>query len=244
MIYSILLPFLIALAPLGHAAVVITDFQVGPGGVGSNFTPTYDVSDQDLINGLAPAVSAGDFSVELSGGIPVLTNGTYGTITEPGGAPDRTHPALGVAGGGSGTGTVLVYNLAPSQFGYNIASVWVYGGWNDNGRDAQNYTFSYSVVGDPSFVLVATVNFNPTVGPDLQTANRSIILDNDRPFLGVNVDAVRFEFPTGAENGYTGYAELDVVGIPAIPEPSSILLLGMGLAGVFRRCRVAKAISG
>lgn len=238
--FSILLPFLSVLAPLGHAAVVITDFQVGPGGPGSNFTPTYDVSETDLINGLTPAVADGDFSVELSGGIPVLTDGTYGTITEPGGAVDRTHPAFGVAGGGSGTGTALVYNLAPSPFGYNISSVWVYGGWNDNGRDAQNYTFSYSVVGDPAFTTVTTVSFNPTVGIDLQTANRSIVLDSNQPFLGVNVDAVRFDFPEGAENGYTGYAELDVIGTAAIPEPDVAWLAMAGsLALVAHRRRRA-----
>src|SRR6188768_1705023 len=98
------LVFLAAAAPSFAAIVVSTNAELGPGGVGSTFTPSYAVSGTDLINGMAPSAVAGDFAVtEITGGTPVLTNGSYGTITEPGGAADRTHLAFGIAGGGGGS---------------------------------------------------------------------------------------------------------------------------------------------
>ena len=236
------LPCLIALVaatPAFSAAVFSTDVQIGPGGVGSTFTPTYIVSSSDLINGMTPSAVVGDFAVtEFTGGTPVLTNGTYGTITEPGGAPDRTHGAFGIAGGGGGSGTSVTYSLSANPLGYNISSVAAYGGWNDNGRDAQLFTFSYSVVGSAAFVTIpVTVDFNPTVGASLQTANRTILTDNALPFLAQNVDAVRFDFPGTVENGYTGYAELDVIGVAVVPEPGTALLGLAGGGGMMRRRR-------
>ncbi len=220
------------------ALVTVTDFQAGTGGAGSTFTPIYTVSDSDLINGLTPSSFSGDFAaVEFSGGLSVLNDGVYGTITEPGGAPDRTHGAFGLGGGGAGTGNFVIYNLGASPTGYNLSSVFVYAGWNDNGRDQQLYTFSYSVVGDASFTTLTTVNYNPAVGPDVQTANRSILLESDTTYLAMGVDAVRFDFPAGVENGYTGYAELDVQGVATIPEPSALAFSGLGLLALARRRR-------
>jgi len=210
--------------PARGAVTVATDFQVGPGGVGSTFTPTYVVSNTDLINGMLPSASSGDYTVELSGGLPVLTNGIYGTITEPGGAPDRTHGAFAVAGGGSGTGTTLTYSLntGASPAGYKLSNIVVYGGWNDNGRDQQAYTVQYSTVASPAtFLNLATVNFNPTVGANLQTANRVTIAEDTLPFLATGVAAIRFNFDPATENGYSGYAEIDVIGQP-VPEPGVI----------------------
>src|SRR5262245_56628635 len=121
------LVFFVTTAPSFAAVVVSTNAELGPGGVGSTFTPSYVVSSTDLINGMAPSAVAGDFAVtEITGGTPVLTDGTYRTITEPGGAADRTHLAFGIAGGGGGSGTSVTYNLSASPFGYNISSVAVY----------------------------------------------------------------------------------------------------------------------
>lgn len=235
------LGLVMAVASASAAVVTNTDFEVGPGGIGSTFTPSYVVSNSDLINGLAPSASSGNFAaVELSGGLPVMNDGVYGTITEPGGAPDRTHGAFGLGGGGSGTGTSVTYNLGANSFGYDISSIVVYGGWNDNGRDQQFYTVSYSLIGDAAFVPLTTVNFNPLVAGGFQTANRSTITENALPFLASGVDEVRFDFPAGVENGYTGYAELDVLGRAAIPEPGAFMLAAFGsIAVMARRRRVA-----
>ncbi|MEO8353421.1 MAG: PEP-CTERM sorting domain-containing protein, partial [Chthoniobacteraceae bacterium] len=223
-----------------HAAIVIsTDNEVGPGGVGSTFTPSYVVSSTDLINGLIPSDSSGDYGFELSGGITVLNDGVYGTITEPGGAADRTHLAFGVGGGGSGTGTFVTYalDIVTNPLGYDITSIAVYGGWNDNGRDQQLYTASYSLVGDPAFIDFPLVDFNPAIAADLQSATRTIISEDALPQLASGVDEIRFTFDNPMpENGYTGYAELDVLGTPTVPEPGSaaLLLAAFGLLGARR----------
>lgn len=224
-----LLSGLLIVASSKAAIITLTDFETGPGGTGSTFTPSYSVSNTDLINGLTPSFFSGNFAaVELAGGLPVLNDGVYGTITEPGGAPDRTHGAFALAGGGSGTGTSVIYTLGANSLGYNISSIFAYGGWNDGGRDQQLYTVSYSRTGDPSFITLATVNYNPVVGPNVQTANRSILLETSQPYLALGVDQVRFDFPAGVENDYTGYAELDVMGVAAVPEPGSMVMLAFG----------------
>jgi hypothetical protein len=223
----------------GAVVTTSTDFQLGPGGAGSTFTPTYVVSSTDLINGRAPTASSGDFSVELSGGLPVLNNGTYGTITEPGGAPDRTHGAFAVAGGGGGTGTTVTYSLdtATSPAGFNLKQIDVYGGWNDNGRDQQAYTVQYSTVANPvAFLDLASVDFNPAQPANVQIANRVSITENTLPFLATGVAAVRFNFSGATENGYSGYAEIDVIG-NAVPEPSAVGIIAAGCVAVLRRRR-------
>ena len=201
-ILSMLFVVAVAIAAPAFAVVVTTtDNQVGPGGVGSTFTPSYVVSSTDLINGLAPSASGGDFAVtEITGGTPVLTDGVYGTITEPGGAPDRTHLIFGIAGGGSGTGTFVTYTLDTSvnTLGYDITSIAVFGGWNDNGRDQQLYRAAYSVVGSPLFIDLPLVDFNPVIGANLQSATRTILSENALPSLATGVDQVRFTLHSGS----------------------------------------------
>jgi hypothetical protein len=213
--------------------VVSTNNEVGPGGAGSTFTPSYVVSATDLINGLAPSAVGGDFAAtEITGGTPVLTDGVYGTITEPGGAPDRTHLIFGIAGGGSGTGTFATYTLDTSvnTRGYDISSIAVFGGWNDNGRDQQLYTAAYSQVGSPLFIDLPLVDFNPAIGANVQSATLTTLSENTLPLLATAVDEIRFTFSPAPENGYTGYAELDVIGTPTIPEPGAAALVLAGLA--------------
>jgi len=222
--------------------VITTDFQVGPGGVGSTFTPTYAIPSNDVLNGLTPIASSGNFAaVELSGGLSVMTDGVFGTITEPGGAADRTHAAFGLGGGGSGTGTSVTYglNLALAPLGYNISSIVSLGGWNDNGRDQQLFTVSYSTVADPNTFLQigTTANFNPNVAANLQSATSVTIADSTNAPLAVGVGALRFDFPAGVENAYTGYAELAASGTATVPEPSCVAVLALTGALVASRRR-------
>lgn len=97
-----LLPLAVfGLTSLTSYAVVNTalDNEVAPPG-SFNFTPSYVVSNNDLLQTSVGSIDfLGDFAAtELTGGVPVLTDGIYGTITEPGGASDRTHFIFGIAG--------------------------------------------------------------------------------------------------------------------------------------------------
>jgi PEP-CTERM motif-containing protein len=215
-----------------HAVVIpVFDNEVGPGGAGSTFTPSYVVSTTDLLNSLTPSGFGGNFAaVEITGGLPVLTDGTFGTITEPGGAADRTHLIFAIAGGGSGTGTFVTYTLNTSvnTLGYDIDRIVVYGGWNDNGRDQQLFTAAYSLVGDATFIDLPPVDFNPVIGANLQSATRVTLAESAPTPLASRVDEIRFTFSPSPENGYTGYAELDVIGRATVPEPGSVMLLALG----------------
>ena len=217
------------------APVIDTNSQAAAAPGAASFTPTYTVSSTDLINGLTPTASNGDFAQELSGGLPVLTDGTYGTITQPGGAADRTHGAFAVAGNTAGTTVTYTLNTAASPLGFNLNSIAVYGGWNDNGRDQQDYQVLYSTVQNPTtFTSLATVNFNPTVPDGTQSATRTIVTDTTG-LLATGVGALRFNF-LSPENGYTGYAEIDVLGSPT-PEPAGSALLCVGAAALMLRRR-------
>lgn len=207
---------LLALAGSASAAVVVTtSVQIGDGV--TPFTPTYAPQAGDLLGGLAPFSSVGNFSLELSDGTPALTNGSYPALST---GTIGSHLGLATAGNGGGAGTQLTYIFARS----NVARVDVYGGWNDNGRDEQDFTIQFSTDGGLNFgSLIPSGEFNPTVGAGLQSATLVSIRDNAGA-LATGVNGIRLNFSNAVENGYTGYAEIDVI---AVPEPGAIGLLGL-----------------
>jgi hypothetical protein len=225
---------LVVAARSSAAPVVTTDSQAAPAAGGASFTPTYAPSSTDLINGRTPSASNGDFALELAGGLPVLTDGAYGTITQPGGAPDRTHGAFATAGNTAGTSVTYALDTAAHPLGYDLSSIVVYGGWNDSGRDQQLYQVLYSTTANPTnFVNLASADFNPNVPADTQSATRSTITDTTGR-LATGVAALRFNF-LSPENGYTGYAEIDVLGSATVPEPAGCALLCIGAAALMAR---------
>lgn len=228
---------LLALAPRAAAVVVITTHaEAAPAPGAPTFTPSYAVSSTDLINGLLrPANFSGNFDLELGGGMAALTDGTYGTITAPGGAPDRSHAAFATVGGGSGSGRFVLYSLdlAASPLGYDLTQIDLYSGWNDSGRDQQVFAISYSTVdGGGVMIPLASGSFNPAVPADSQSATRVTITDT-LSRLATGVETIRFDFtgPPAPENGYVGYAELDVLGTAVVPEPGTLTMLA-GAAGL------------
>ncbi len=216
-----------ALAAAAQAAVVVTTSnQIGDGV--SLFTPTFAPLSNDLINGLSPSSASGNFTLEVSDGTPALTNGVYPPLST---GVVGSHVGLATAGNGGGSGTQVTYLFSAS----NIDRVDIYGGWNDNGRDEQQFTLEFSSNGGVSFGSpILSGSFNPTVGAGLQSATLVRISDNAGP-LATGVNAIRVNF-LGVENGYTGYAEIDVV---AVPEPGSSVLLGLLTVGLAARRRRA-----
>jgi hypothetical protein len=204
-------------AVAGATVVTTTDFQTN----GTNLLPPpYTPSSVDLINGLSTSAEAGNYNQESAGGTGGLTDGSYPLM-------DRDNwEKSGFATGGNNGGTTLTY-LLPSAS--NVTSIDVYGGWQDGGRDQQGYNVLYSTSAAPAtFIALATVDFNP---PAVNVPQATLVsISDDAGNLASDVVAIRFDF-NNVENGYTGYAEIDVMGSP-IPEPSTLVLAALGVLGL------------
>ena len=183
------------------------------------FTP-FTVRNDDLLQtSLASVQASGNFTLENSGGVPILNNGQF-TILGGGG----NNPQLATAINNSSV--VFNLNVSFSPLGYIITNITTYGGWNDSGRDQQLFTISYSLIGNSGFSFMDSINVNPSPsGPgQVATGVRAIFTASL-----TGVDAIRFDFPSGQENTYAGYAELDVLGAP-LPEPGMDSLTSVGAA--------------
>jgi len=193
-----------------HAAVLVTSsVQLGS-------AHNYTVSSTDLINGLAASASTGDFEREGSAGLTALNNGSFPTFVS-------ANPII--ASGGDNAGTSVTFTLPTAV---SIASIDVYGGWTDPGRDQQHFSVWYAIDSAPAtFIFLTTVNFQPSETGGTQ-ATRSSITEDSTGVLAQDVKALRFDFNV-VENGWSGYSEIDVF---AVPEPSSALLGCSGLLGL------------
>jgi hypothetical protein len=209
-------PLTVSSAP---AAVnnIITSYaaQTGYGSVSTNFAPTWTVPPGSLIAGQSPSsVGSGNFSMNGTGGVEVLTDGTAGSFNYwPG-----TGSSLTEATCGTNAGQSVTYTLTASPSGYILSNIVVYGGWGDSGRDQQAYTVYYSTTSDPgSFTPLIAVNYSPPDANAVQAATR-ITLSPATGALASNVAAVMFDFTTPpGENGYEGYSEIDLYGTSVTP---------------------------
>ncbi len=198
----------------------------------SGSTP-YTVSNTDLLQ--APGTTAtwdgntntwGTFSTSSS--LSTLTDGQFGTTGAAGRADalflaadsvDLPNPAH------------LTYTFDTSHnSGYAITSIATYTGWSDNGRIDQDYTVSYSTVSAPNtFINLATVAFNPT------DDNTSVVItQGGAETMPTGVKSIQFTL-ANQQNGYVGWREFDVTGFAMIPEPSLVVLLGLGGLLLFGR---------
>jgi hypothetical protein len=188
-----------------------------------SFAPTWDTSAfaSSLISGSYPSdFGPGNFndpdvnpvSQNLAGGLGVLTDGDYGTIIDGG-----AHPAFATCG--NTAGQYVTYTLPANANGYDLTNILIASGWNDDGRNANWSTVSYSTVANPSiFLPLAVVTNTPTLGA------KSEIRATLQPAAGVlarNVYAVMFSFewPQGIPNGYSGFSQINVFGSPSVTAP-------------------------
>lgn len=199
-----------------NAVVVITaESDVAPAGgaVHAPFQPTFaggSPSSIDLLEGLLPVDSVGNFTQELSPGPVVLTDGSDATVyPEDGtGGNDIDHAAY--ATGGNTGGTSLTYSLGGL---FDLSSIVVYGGWNDGGRDAQKYEIFASNDGGTTFNSLAIHDGGDGLSGTEPIGWRVEFTEDTLPNLAEDVSHLRFDFSMAVENGYTGYSEIDVFGV-------------------------------
>lgn len=182
------------------------------------------VSSTDLLQTQLAGVSvSGPIADEGTGGVAALTDGTF---TAGAGKDAYFTPEAGAS-------VTFDLDVTANTLGYDISSIRGYGGWNDNGRDRQNYSLYYSLVGDSEFIFLGTVDFDIDLDAGITSTITSIF---DTALTGV--DAIRVDFHSPQENGHSGYGEFDVIGMATVPEPSTFLLL-LGAIPLLQRRRRA-----
>jgi alpha-L-rhamnosidase len=212
-----------SIPPVPPSVIITVTNQTGNGS--GTFYPTWtDATNGSLIAGRSPTTATGNFSEEEAGrsvnsltisnslGI-TLINGPYGITS----STNYVTCGNGTGPDGSSAGSTVIYTLTGSTNGYNITNITVYGGWANNGRDQQAYTVYYSTAMTPmNFLPLATVNFNPSIASDIQSATL-VTLTSSSGLLATNVAAVKFDFTSPpSENGYCGYAGINIFGTPSI----------------------------
>ena len=205
-----------ALAATAQAAAIVTN---------TTQSTAFTVSNTDLLQTrLASVTGTGGFVREGEIGLSALNNGIYGNLGNQGGG--------GQAATADNTNSVMFRFTAGNGTGYNISSIDSYAGW-DNYRGGQSYSVFYSTAVAPStYVLLASV-FNDAVTGGNTNTRANIVGSNG--FLALGVTSLRFDFNGNLSAGYAGYREIDVQGVAAaraaVPEPGSLALLGLGIAG-------------
>jgi hypothetical protein len=186
----------------------------------TQFTPTWDPSQliNSLIYNVSPSASGnGSFTTPDGNGenanTPViLTDGSWGYWDVNGDESTTT-----CIGSDAGAGNFVTYTLTGSANGYTITNIMSAGGWANDGRDQQAYTFYYSTVADPTnFIPLAVVNYLPSNPVGISTTRATITPATGA--LATNVAAVMWSmFNPPSLNGYEGYDELAVYGSPSGP---------------------------
>ena len=219
---------LVSLALLFFVRPVVAQLTVtGTNQMGAvPLTPAWGRAPGSLISGLAPAVANGDFGEYTGANANNLTKPAIPLTIYSYSSPQATN--LEVCGNDGVAGSLLVYTLPASTYGYDLTNITVYGGWQDNGRDSQDYTILYSTVANPgSFVPLTQVNYSPSGVPNgTASANRVIINDALGAAIARSVAALKFDFTTPpSENSAVGYTAITVAGVPSTNlAPASIAI--------------------
>jgi hypothetical protein len=229
--------------PVGNRMVTIAH-QTSDAG---SFSPTWDTSSfsSSLITGAFPfSTGTGNFndpdgnpvSQNLAGGLPVLTDGDYGSIVTGG-----THPAFATCGDdfhNPPAGQFVVYALPSSPNGYDLTNIMMASGWNDLGRDADWGTIYFATAQNPTvFFPIATITNNPSTtdgfanGPTVIRATvtaASGVLATNAAYVMVD-----FRNPPGVPNNYSGISQINVFGSPSATAYSGPVMTAQNEIGAF-----------
>jgi len=178
------------------------------------FTPTWVRAAGNLIAGAIPTIANGNFSQYTGANASNLTRPGIPLTINAFSSPQATN--LEVCGNDGTAGALLVYLLPAANYGYDLTNITVYGGWQDNGRDSQAYTISYSTAANPgSFLPLTQVNYSPAGVPNgVASANRVMINDVSGAAIARNVAVLKFDFTTPpSENNSVGYTAITVNGM-------------------------------
>ncbi|HEX4266011.1 MAG TPA: hypothetical protein VH597_16875 [Verrucomicrobiae bacterium] len=204
--------------------------QVGLGAAGptTNFFPnwTIDTNNDLIVNSVIggnASAGSGSFGLGSSFGDPtILSDGSIGYFNFWPGVGGS--PTVVSCGPGGGAGTAMTYTLDTSSApnGFDLTNITVYGGWGDHGRDEQKYQILYSTISSPTvFNNLGTFDYNPNDPTGGQSATRVTLVPVNGA-LAANVAAVQINWNLqGAQpkNGWEGYSEILVKGVPSAPKP-------------------------
>ncbi|HEV2329883.1 MAG TPA: fibronectin type III domain-containing protein [Verrucomicrobiae bacterium] len=189
------------------------------------FTPSWSVvTNGDLILDQTPTTAFGNFtnwpaSVDTWNIIELTEGGSLTINSVPGANGGNTTSTNYLTCGNDGSGQTLIYTLSSTIYGSTITNITVYGGWQDNGRDAQNYVVYYSTASNPkNFIPLTSVNYTPSGLPGYTPSATRVTISPtvSGGVLASNVGAVAFIWPANlpSENGDCGYAQISVLGTP------------------------------
>lgn len=142
------------------------------------------------------------------------------------------------AGVGQGTGgaapvvndQAITFNLGGT---YNLTSIYI---WQANqtglfGRGVNQFDLMYSIDGGGNWLTAASnLNLAISTGGNI-AAQQFSLAQSGVTHVRIEIDSAH----SGLTNDYVGLSEVKFDGVAAVPEPSVVLLGGLGVLGLLRR---------
>ena len=202
-----------------NAAVMATLFKFS-----SDPSVAGDISASDLVNTGSAALSG----VDSSGYSPILSANASPNGVLIDGLHGYRSGASSLAASSNPIWTIT-YSLTG---GHDIDSIVLFSAAEDNRTDP-NFQVLFETVGNPGyFVSLGTFNKSATSGDPTWAGSWKVTVEDDGGSpLGTNISAVRFAFSNGLV-APTFYSEIDIFEAAAVPEPSTLALCSVGLAGM------------